>query len=77
MPLKKVVPEVLKTIKGTSLDKLAEMTVRLSGVSEIPARVSEVDVETITLDVAMEGESVDSAEMREVVERAGGRLFTA
>lgn len=76
MPLKKIVLDVLKTIKGTSLVELAEMIVRLSGVSKISIRVSEVDVETITLNVAIEGESIDFAEIREVIEKAGGVIHS-
>lgn len=76
MPLKKIVLDVLKTIRGTSLVELAEMIVRLDGISKISIRVSEVDVETITLNVTIEGNSVDFAEVRDVIEKAGGVIHS-
>lgn len=65
MPLKKVVLDVLKTIRGTSLVELAEMIVREVGVSRISIRVNEVDVETITLNVTIEGDDIDFARIKE------------
>ncbi|MEM1623102.1 MAG: DUF211 domain-containing protein [Sulfolobales archaeon] len=76
MPLKKIVLDVLKTIKGTSLVELAEMIVRLNGVSRISINVSEVDVETITLNVTIEGNSIDFSEVRDVIEKAGGVIHS-
>jgi len=65
VPLKKVVLDVLKTIRGTSLVELAEMIVREVGVSRISIRVNEVDVETITLNVTIEGDDIDFARIKE------------
>ncbi len=76
MPLKKVVLDVLKTIRGTSLVELAEMIARLDGVGRISIRVSEVDVETVTLNITIEGERIDFAEVREVIEKAGGVIHS-
>ncbi|MEM0065763.1 MAG: DUF211 domain-containing protein [Sulfolobales archaeon] len=76
MPLKKIVLDVLKTIKGTSLVELAEMIVRLNGVSRISINVSEVDVETITLNVTIEGNSIDFSEVRDIIEKAGGVIHS-
>ena len=76
MPLKKIVLDVLKTIKGTSLVELAEMIVRLNGVSKISINVSEVDVETITLNVTIEGNNIDFSELRDIIEKAGGVIHS-
>ncbi|MEM2006637.1 MAG: DUF211 domain-containing protein [Sulfolobales archaeon] len=76
MPLKKIVLDVLKTIKGTSLVELAEMIVRLNGVSKISINVSEVDVETITLNVTIEGNNIDFSEVRDIIEKAGGVIHS-
>ncbi|MCC6047225.1 MAG: hypothetical protein LM571_03440 [Desulfurococcaceae archaeon] len=45
--------DVLKTIRGTSLVELAEMIVRESGVRRISIRVSEVDVDTVSLTISL------------------------
>lgn len=76
MPLKKVILDVLKTIRGTSLVELAEMITRLEGVSRVSIRVAEVDVETVTLNVTIEGESIDFTEVREIIEKAGGVIHS-
>jgi len=76
MPLKKIVLDVLKAIKGTSLVELAEMIVRLNGVSKISINVSEVDVETITLNVTIEGNNIDFSEVRDIIEKAGGVIHS-
>ncbi len=76
MPLKKIVLDVLKTIRGTSLVELAEMIVRESGVSRISIRVNEVDVDTITLNVTIEGEDIDFARVKEIIEKSGGVIHS-
>lgn len=76
MPLKKVVLDVLKTIRGTPLVELAEMIARLDGVRRISIRVSEVDVETVTLNVTIEGDRIDFSEVRDIIEKAGGVIHS-
>lgn len=76
MPLKKVVLDVLKTIRGITLVDLAEMMARLEGVSRVSISVAEVDVETVTLNVTIEGDGIDFAEIREIIEKAGGVIHS-
>lgn len=76
MPLKKLVLDVLKTIRGTSLVELAEMIVREPGISRISIRVSEVDVDTVTLNVTIEGEDIDFARVKEIIEKSGGVIHS-
>ena len=76
MPLKKLVLDVLKTIRGTSLVELAEMIAREPGVNRISIRVSEVDVDTVTLNVTIEGDDIDFARVKEIIEKSGGVIHS-
>jgi hypothetical protein len=52
------------------------MIVRESGVRRISIRVSEVDVDTITLNVTIEGDNIDFTRVKEVIEKSGGVIHS-
>jgi hypothetical protein len=52
------------------------MVIRESGVRRISIRVSEVDVDTVTLNVTIEGDDIDFARVKEIIEKSGGVIHS-
>ncbi len=76
MPLRKVVLDVLKPLKGPSVIEIAQTLSRLEGVSQVVVTVNEIDVETATLTVVVEGSSIDYDLIRESIEGLGGMIHS-
>lgn len=76
MPLKKLVLDVLKPIRGSSIVELAEELSAIEGVSQVSVVVNEMDVETVTLVITVEGNSIDYNNVKEVIERLGGIIHS-
>jgi hypothetical protein len=76
MPLKKIVLDVLKPLKGPSIVELAQTLSGLEGVGQVVITVNEIDVETVTLTITIEGNSIDYEVVRETIERLGGIIHS-
>jgi hypothetical protein len=76
MPLKKIVLDVLKPLKGPSIVELAQTLSSLEGVGQVVITVNEIDVETVTLTITIEGNSIDYEVIRETIERLGGIIHS-
>lgn len=76
MPLKKVVLDVLKPLKGPSVVEVAQVLSRLEGVSQVVVTVNEIDVETTTLTITIEGNSIEFDAVRESIEGLGGIIHS-
>ncbi|MCC6022460.1 MAG: DUF211 domain-containing protein [Sulfolobales archaeon] len=76
MPLKKIVLDVLKPLKGPSIVELAQTLSGLEGVDQVVITVNEIDVETVTLTITIEGNSIDYEVVRETIERLGGIIHS-
>lgn len=76
MAITKLVLDVLKTIKGTSIVDLAEKLTMLPGVRSVNIKVNEIDVETLTLTVVIEGEDLDFEEVKNVIESTGAVIHS-
>lgn len=76
MVLKKIVLDVLKPLKGPSIVELAQTLTSLDGVKQVSVVVNEIDVETITLTITIEGSSIDYDDVRETIERLGGVIHS-
>ncbi len=76
MPLRKLVLDVLKPIKGSSIVELAEELSAIDGVSQVSVVVNEMDVETVTLVITVEGNSINFNNVKEVIERLGGIIHS-
>jgi len=74
--IKRLVLDVLKPLKGPSIVELAQSLTELDGVRRVSIVVNEIDVETITLTITVEGESIDFDDIREVIERLGGVIHS-
>ena len=76
MAVTKLVLDVLKTIKGSSIVELAEKLIEIPGVHNVDIKVNEVDVETLTLTVVIEGEDLDFAKIKNIIESIGAVIHS-
>lgn len=76
MSLKKIVLDVLKPLKGHSIPEFAEVLASVDGVKRVSVIVNEIDVETVTLTVTVEGSDIDYGELRDHVERLGAVIHS-
>ena len=76
MSLKKIVLDVLKPLKGHSIPEFAEVLASVNGVRKVSVIVNEIDVETVTLTVTVEGTDIDYVELRDHVERLGAVIHS-
>jgi len=74
--LKKLVLDVLKPLKGPSIIELAEALTDVNGVKEVSINVNEIDVETVTLTIIIEGEGIDFKRIREIIESLGAAIHS-
>jgi len=68
MGLKKLVLDVLKPIREPTLVTLAKNLSKVNGVREVSIVVSEMDVETVTLVVTINGDDIDYEEVESTFE---------
>ena len=76
MALKKLVLDVLKPLKGHSIIELAETLSDVEGVNKVSVIVNEIDVETITLTITIEGSDIEYEDLKETIERLGGVIHS-
>ncbi|QKQ99528.1 DUF211 domain-containing protein [Metallosphaera tengchongensis] len=71
MPIRRVVLDVLKPIRGSSIVDLAEKLDNLPGVEGVNISVTDMDVETMGLSIVVEGTDVNFKQVQEVLEGEG------
>ncbi len=76
MVLKKIVLDVLKPLKGPSIVELAQTLSGSKGVHRVTIVVNEIDVETVTLTITIEGSNIDFEAVRSIIERLGGVIHS-
>jgi|YelNatPaOPRAMG01_1025707.scaffolds.fasta_scaffold04774_4 hypothetical protein len=76
MGLKKLVLDVLKPIREPTLVTLAKNLSKVNGVREISIVVSEMDVETVTLVVTINGDDIDYEEVENTLRELGVALHS-
>ncbi len=76
MALRKVVLDVLKPLKGPSIVELAKTLSSVEGVSKVMVVVNEIDVETVTLTITVEGPDIDFEDLKSGIERLGGVIHS-
>lgn len=76
MGVTKLVLDVLKTIKGPTLIDMAQKIVELPGVEHVNIKVNEVDVETLTLTITIEGTDIDFEKVRKLIESMGAVIHS-
>ncbi|MEM0245043.1 MAG: DUF211 domain-containing protein [Zestosphaera sp.] len=76
MGLKKIVLDVLKPIREPTLVTLAKNLSRVSGVKEVSIVVSEMDVETVTSVITINGNNIDYDEVENTLRELGVALHS-
>ncbi len=76
MRLRRIVLDVLKPIKEPSIIELARIISSIKGVEGVNITVSEVDVETLTLTITIEGNDIDFEEVKRVIEDSGAVIHS-
>mgnify|MGYP000579379306 CR=1 FL=1 len=76
MGLKKLVLDVLKPIREPTLVTLAKNLSKVNGVREVSIVVSEMDVETVTLVVTINGDDIDYEEVESTLRELGVALHS-
>lgn len=76
MRIKRLVLDVLKPLKEPSIVDLAIEISRIKGVEGVNVTVMEVDVETMTLTVTIEGDDISFEEVKRVIEDSGAVIHS-
>nr|2X3D_A Chain A, SSO6206 [Saccharolobus solfataricus P2]2X3D_B Chain B, SSO6206 [Saccharolobus solfataricus P2]2X3D_C Chain C, SSO6206 [Saccharolobus solfataricus P2]2X3D_D Chain D, SSO6206 [Saccharolobus solfataricus P2]2X3D_E Chain E, SSO6206 [Saccharolobus solfataricus P2]2X3D_F Chain F, SSO6206 [Saccharolobus solfataricus P2]2X3D_G Chain G, SSO6206 [Saccharolobus solfataricus P2]2X3D_H Chain H, SSO6206 [Saccharolobus solfataricus P2] len=71
MAIRRLVLDVLKPIRGTSIVDLAERISKLDGVEGVNISVTDMDVETMGLMIIIEGTSLNFDDIRKMLEEEG------
>ncbi|MEB3844541.1 MAG: DUF211 domain-containing protein [Desulfurococcales archaeon] len=70
-PLRRVVLDILKPLKGLSIIEVSREIASLPGVQGVNVTVREIDVETVTLSMTIEGDNIDFDRVSEKLEELG------
>ena len=70
-PLRRIVLDILKPLKGISIIDVGREIASLPGVDGVNVTVREIDVETVTLSMTIEGEDIDFNQVRDKLEELG------
>ncbi|UXD21340.1 hypothetical protein IPA_03100 [Ignicoccus pacificus DSM 13166] len=69
--VKRVLLDTIKPIKGLTIIDIAKEIADLEGISKVTIRVEEMDVETITMTIIVEGSDIDFETLKEALEERG------
>ena len=70
-PLRRIVLDILKPIKGPSVIDVGREVGDLPGIEGVNITVKEIDVDTITLSMTIEGNNIDFKMVQEKLEELG------
>lgn len=74
--IRRIMLDVLKPLREPSIVDLASMLSELPGVEGVNVTVNEVDVETLSLTVVIEGNDVPFGRVKEVLEKTGAVIHS-
>ncbi|HID41206.1 MAG TPA: hypothetical protein EYP33_03510, partial [Pyrodictium sp.] len=74
--LRRLVLDVLKPLKDPSIVDVALELSKVKGVEAVNITVNEVDVETLSLTVVVEGDNIDFERVRTVLEEVGAAIHS-
>jgi len=69
--VKRVLLDTIKPIKGLTIIDISREIADLEGVSKVTIKVEEMDVETITMTIIVEGDDIRFEELKEALEERG------
>ncbi|MCE4624614.1 MAG: DUF211 domain-containing protein [Desulfurococcales archaeon] len=70
-PVRRLVLDILKPLKGLSIIDVGREIASLPGVDGVNVTVREIDVETVTLSMTIEGTDIDFNKVKEKLEELG------
>lgn len=70
-PLRRLVLDILKPIKGPSIVDVAREIASLEGITGVNITVKEIDVETLTLTMTIQGDNINFDELEKKLEELG------
>lgn len=70
-PIRRLLLDILKPIKGPSIVDVARSIASLPGIDGVNITVKEIDVDTITLSMTIEGASIDFEMLQRKLEELG------
>lgn len=76
MGIKKIVLDVLKMLKGPTIIDVARRLLEIDGIKSVNIKVNEIDVETLTLTITIEGTDIDFNTIKNVIEDLGGVIHS-
>lgn len=71
MNIRRIVLDVDKAITRPPIIDLAQSIETVSGVQAVNVTVTEIDIETVGMNVTVEGESIDHTALLRTIEKAG------
>ncbi len=71
MNIRRLVLDVDKAIKRPSILDLVQEIESVAGVQAVNATVTEIDIETVGMNVTIEGQAIDHAALLKAIEAAG------
>ena len=74
--LRRLVLDVLKPLRAPAITDVAVMLSRVRGVEAVNITVKEVDVETLSLTVVIEGDDIDFEGVKRVLEEVGAAIHS-
>ncbi len=74
--LRRLVLDVLKPLRDPAITEVAVMLSRVKGVEGVNITVKEVDVETLSLTVVIEGDDIDFEGVKRVLEEVGAAIHS-
>ena len=69
--VKRLLLDTLKPLRGLSIIDIAREVVEVPGTSKVTIKVEEMDVETITMSIIIEGEDLNFEELKKALEERG------
>ena len=70
-PIRMLVLDVLKPLRGPSIVDVAREIAALEGVDGVNLTVKEIDVETLTVSITIEGPNIDFEKVKEKLDLLG------
>jgi len=69
--LTKVVLDTIKPLKGPTIVDIAKTVSSLDGIKIVNVKVNEVDMQTITMTIIIEGDNIDFDKVKEKLDELG------
>jgi uncharacterized protein len=76
MNIRRMQLDVDKAVARPDLLELAEAIDAVSGVEATNITVTEIDIETVGMEVTVEGECIDAAQLVRAIEKAGAAVHS-